>query len=204
MSKHVEELVSALREARPSIEKFLRTTDQEWRWASEVLKKVAVQDPDEVHDEKLWTWLLACGYAAGGPRGVLRLAGGLTGLDSGDDQHAIWFEVQPPSPRRGEGNTHLDLALGDLALREGTDGGIQPAPGASWVCFWEMKWYSDLSTKVTHDLHRNQLAHVIENAVAFASAPLDQVHVVLVTPRPRPSHSRWMDLREAGQARERL
>lgn len=82
--------------------------------------------------------------------------------------------------------------------------GIQPAPGASWVCFCEMKWYSDLSTKVTHDLHRNQLAHVIENAVAFASAPLDQVHVVLVTPRPRSSHSSWMDLREAGQARERL
>ncbi len=69
MSKHVEELVSALREARPSIEKFLMTTDQEWRWASEVLKKVAVQDPDEVYDEKLWTWLLACGYVAGGPRG---------------------------------------------------------------------------------------------------------------------------------------
>ena len=73
----------------------------------------------------------------------------------------------------------------------GTDGGIQAAQGASWVCFCEMKWYSDISGKVTHDIHRNQLARVIENAIAFASAPLDRAHVALVTPASfRASRSR--------------
>ena len=55
-----------------------------------------------------------------------------------------------------------------------------------------MKWYSDLSTKVTNDLHRNQLARVIENAVAFGSEPLHHVHVALVTPASfRESRSRF-------------
>ena len=55
-----------------------------------------------------------------------------------------------------------------------------------------MKWYSDISGRVTHDVHRNQLARVIENAMAFRSEPLDRVHVALVTPASfRESRSRF-------------
>ena len=142
-----------------------------------------MQDADEVYDEKLWTWLLACGYVAAGRHGVDRLARALTeGRERAGDAHAVWFKAQPPSPQQKEGNTHLDLAVGDLAPRAGTDGGIEAAPGASWVCFCEMKWYSDISGKVRHDIHRNQLARVIENAMALTSEPLDRAHATLVTP----------------------
>ncbi len=193
MVNETERLLSGLRQAKAKVVQHLRTTEREWLWGFEALGKVAAQDLDEVYDEKLWTWLMACGYAAAGAEGVDRLTRALTGgLQHAGQGHGIWFEAQPPSPRRREGNTHLDLALGDLAPRAGTDGGIQAAQGASWVCFCEMKWYSDLSGKVTHDVHRNQLARVIENAVAFGPEPLEAVHVALVTPAAfRESRSRF-------------
>ena len=48
-----------------------------------------------------------------------------------------------------------------------------------------MKWYSDISTSTTHDIHRNQLARVIENALYFndGDRPSDCVYVALVTPK---------------------
>ena len=64
MANAADRLLPALRGARPTLATHLRTTDREWLWGFDALAKVAVQDPDEVHDEKLWTWLLACGYAA--------------------------------------------------------------------------------------------------------------------------------------------
>ena len=193
MVSETERLLSSLRQAKVEVVQHLRTTEREWLWGFEALGKLAVQDLDEVYDEKLWTWLIACGYAAAGAEGVDRLTRALTGgLQHAHRGHGIWFEAQPPTPRRREGNTHLDLALGDLAPRAGTDGGIQAAQGASWACFCEMKWYSDLSGKVTHDVHRNQLARVIENAVAFSPEPLETVHVALVTPAAfRESRSRF-------------
>ena len=48
-----------------------------------------------------------------------------------------------------------------------------------------MKWYSDISTSVKHDIHRNQLARVIENALYFNDGDRlsDCVYVALVTPK---------------------
>lgn len=89
-------------------------------------------------------------------------------------------------PRRKEGNTNVDLAIGAITGRGDKEGGIayDPALGPS-VTFCEMKWYSDISKNVTHDQHRNQLSRVIENAVTFQGAQqlVEKVTVTLVTPQ---------------------
>lgn len=70
-------------------------------------------------------------------------------------------------------------------MRKGTESGIQLDNIESpWICFCEMKWYSDISTSVTYDTHRNQLARVIENALCFQRSGkyAERVYVTLVTP----------------------
>jgi hypothetical protein len=98
----------------------------------------------------------------------------------------IWFEVLPIPPRKKEGETHIDLALGTIARRSGTESGIELENAElSWVCFCEMKWYSDIAYNVSYDQHRNQLVRVIENALCFQSRDkfAEKIHVVLVTPK---------------------
>jgi hypothetical protein len=135
-------------------------------------------------DEQVWTYLLACAYAAA-PDGPSMLAGTLTGEPFAAD--SVWLEVLPTLTREREGYTNIDLALGDLRLRGGTEGGIELAhTDSSAVVFSEFKWFSDISTNVSHDQHRNQLARVIETALMFRSASgvfADKVHVTLVTPQ---------------------
>ena len=55
---------------------------------------------------------------------------------------------------------------------------------SSWVCFCEVKWNSDISISVTYDIHRNQLARVIENGLCFQGFGkyAEKVYVALVTP----------------------
>ena len=114
--------------------------------------------------------------------------------ESETEYMAVFIETQPYPSRKDEGNTSLDLALGTISIREKTEGGIELKNcSSSWVCFCEMKWSSDISYKVTHDLHRNQLARVIENSIFFnnkagchdqsnARYP-NHVYVALVTPK---------------------
>jgi len=138
-------------------------------------------------DEQIWTFLVACGYAISRDTGVAKLIRILTGSNQKSPASLnIWFEVLPMPSRKGEGETHIDLALGTIDLRQGTESGICMADVESpWVCFCEMKWYSDIATSVTHDIHRNQLARVIENALCFqrSSRYADKVYVTLVTPK---------------------
>jgi hypothetical protein len=137
----------------------------------------------ECYDEQLWTFILACVYASseGGPT---ELAGRLSDRSVCSDK--IWFEVLPRSPRRQEGPTNLDLALGHLDLRYGTDSGVELRQASdSEIIFCEFKWYSDIDCKITYDRHRNQLARVIENALLFRSNTgnfANRAHVCLVTP----------------------
>lgn len=137
-------------------------------------------------DEQLWTFLVGCGYAIAGEDGIAQLTRALTESNLGvPDNAKIWFEVLPVPPRKKEGETHLDLALGTIAVRVGTESGIRLDDVRSpWVCFCEMKWYADISVSVTYDVHRNQLARIMENAVCFQNSGryADQVHVTLVTP----------------------
>ena len=137
-------------------------------------------------DEQIWTFLVACGYAISGISGVAALTRILTrSQPKASDSLKIWFEVLPIPSRKGEGESHIDLALGTIDLRQGTESGIQlAAVEAPWVCFCEMKWYSDISSRITHDIHRNQLARVIENALCFQKSGryAEKVFVTLVTP----------------------
>ncbi len=135
-------------------------------------------------DEQIWTFLIGCGYAAA-PDGVGCLVQLLTGESRPSRTQKIWFEFRPMSPRLREGTTYLDLALGDVQLRGNRRSGIELIPGErTWICFVEAKWYSDISIDVTHDVERNQLARVIENALCFQSNRqlVDDVFVTLITP----------------------
>ena len=137
-------------------------------------------------DEQLWTFLAACGYAIAGSDGVRQLTEILAGSGLHRDNSRIWLEAMPMSPRKKEGNTHLDLALGTIRCRKGTDGGIELEDVSEpWICFGEAKLFSDLSHGVTHDPHRNQLARVAENALCFQREGryARRIYVTLVTPK---------------------
>ena len=191
-------LADLLQKKRCVITKRLYLGKGSWCSLLEAVCKAERASPELFKDEQVWTFLAACGYAIAGAQGVEKLTKILTGLDLPQPKDAkIWMEVLPLPPRECEGNTNLDLALGTIACREGTDGGIElVSQSPSWICFCEMKWYSDISTRTTHDIHRNQLARVIENALYFNDRDEDKhsecvdgdrysdcVYVALVTPR---------------------
>jgi len=158
------------------------------RW-DDLIKRIEREERTPSHDfadEQIWTFLVGCGYAIAGQQGIAMLTRTLTGLNQGQPTNQkIWFEVLPIPPRKGEGETHLDLALGTIARRKGRESGIELDDVESpWICFCEMKWYSDISIGVTDDIHRNQLARVIENALCFQRSGkyATKVHFTLVTP----------------------
>ena len=151
------------------------------------------------NDEQVWTYLLACGYAVVGARGVAKLARLLTGDDdlSVPARSAIWLEHRPNTPRpetslaekplEGEGRSHIDLSIGNIASEYGNTSGIDlagPADSGSWICFCEMKWEADIEAGVRHDDQRNQLIRIIESALYFRneSRYAGRVYVSLVTP----------------------
>lgn len=104
----------------------------------------------------------------------------------------IWYEAEPISPRKGksgnsEGNTKLDLAFGNIRLRENTQSGIEydPKKKGSWVCFVESKFFSDCSTAVYYNPLRNQIIRVIENLLCFQGGGKfpKNLFFTLLTPR---------------------
>lgn len=138
----------------------------------------------DFYDEQIWTFLVACAYALGSG-GAAHLARALVGETQPVASHKIWFETLPDSPRVQEGNTRVDLAVGAIKLRPGTQSGIEfDRDSGTWIALCECKWYSDIDTRVSYDLHRNQLLRVIENALCFqgSGAFPERVHAVLVTP----------------------
>ncbi len=178
-------LACLIKKHRAEITKRLHLSCGRWCRLPERIAKC--EEEQVCEDEQLWTFLAACGYAIAGAEGVKKLTKILTGSDlSQPDCAKIWMEVLPFPPRKREGNTNLDLALGTIKCRDETTGGIKlGSQSPSWICFCEMKWYSDISTSTTHDIHRNQLARVIENALYFNDGDRhsDCVYVALVTPK---------------------
>jgi len=191
-------LSELLQENCTQIRQRLFLTDKRWQRlickTSQESSKLNASS-DLCNDEQVWTFLIACGYAIAGTEGTEKLTRILTGSHMHQPSDAkIWFEAMPYPTRKGERNTSLDLALGTISIREETKGGIELKNCvSSWICFCEMKWFSDISLDVTHDLHRNQLARVIENAIFFSDKAgcRDQsnarypsrVYVTLVTPK---------------------
>jgi len=151
----------------------------------------------ELRDEQIWTLLFTYGFVAG-PESRQALSDLAKVLTEGECAWApdrkAWLAMLPVPLRKGirgdsEGNTEIDLILGDIAARDRTQSGIEFKPNGnpSWVCMVEAKWLSDIACQTTHDLHRTQLIRVIENALTFqtingqARYP-DQAHVTLLTP----------------------
>jgi len=136
-------------------------------------------------DEQVWTFLLACGYAVAGQAGILQLADQLAPGHPELRSPKIWLEARPIPPRYREGTSYIDLAVGDIAGRPETRSGIRLAEGGKWACFTELKWYSDLSLDVVHDVSRNQMARVIENVVCLQGGgeAVRTPFFTLVTPR---------------------
>lgn len=185
-------LACLIKKHRAEITKRLHLSCGRWCRLPERIAKC--EEEQVCEEEQLWTFLAACGYAIAGAEGVKKLTKILTGSDLPQPDCAkIWMEVLPFPPRKNEGNTNLDLALGTIKCRGETTGGIKlESQYPSWICFCEMKWYSDISTSTTHDIHRNQLARVIENALYFNDRDGDSVdgarysdcvYVALVTPK---------------------
>ena len=181
--KHLAEL---LEEHRNIIEQKLHLGYVHWE---DLVKKVEAQERSAqgtFRDEQVWTFLAGCGYAISGSEGLASITKILTGTDLPQpDDAKIWIEVLPLPPRKREGSTHLDLAIGYVARRGNSESGIELHHSPqSWICFCEMKWDSDISLSVTYDPNRNQLARVIENALCFQCGARysDEVHVALVTP----------------------
>lgn len=173
---------------RATIRQNLYTSDRQWE---SLLEKIRRREAlrQTIAAERIWGFLVACGYAMGGLQGISKLTELLTGFDlSIPPNPKIWFEVQAIGPRhpKREGKTHIDLALGMIRQMGSTASGIELAPSKpSWICFTEMKWYTDISPSVTYDPNRNQLARDIENAVCFQTSGKypAQVFFTVVTPR---------------------
>jgi hypothetical protein len=176
-----------LNKSRSIINEFLHIGYAKWDDLIARLENFETKNLNELEDEQLWTFLLRCGYAASGADGVQLLSELLTGEKvSRKSDRKIWFEVLPIPPRENEGNTHLDLAIGDISLRDRTCSGIVLSCTENpWVCFCEMKWNADISTTVSYDVTINQLIRVIENAICFQSRQnqyADAIYVTMVTP----------------------
>jgi hypothetical protein len=187
-----------------AIRKYLCTSDAQWAALLQMASRVWDKDCDSLSDERMRTFLLACGYAAAKESGVATLTEVLTGVvpvhpGSAEAGHApetgpalamaadprIWVEAMPVPSLKREGNTQVDLVLGTIARRDKAESGIELANvKSSWVCFCEMKWCADISPDVKRFVHRNQLLRVIENALCFQKNGrcADQVFVTLVTP----------------------
>ena len=187
-------LANLIRDNCKTIKKYLHLNNGRWCRLPERIAKYECEDKPVCEDEQLWTFLAACGYAIAGVQGIKKLTKILTGSDLPQPDCAkIWMEVTPFPPRKGEPNTYLDLALGTIQKREQKKSGIglgDQSSSCSWICFCEMKWYGDISIRTKRDVHRNQLARVIENALYFNdSEPYpcerypDHVYVALVTPK---------------------
>jgi hypothetical protein len=138
-----------------------------------------------LHDEALWTFLCAYGYAVAESGSLLY---GVLCEESSRESR-IWIEGEPVPPRINEGNTMVDLAAGDIRRRPGTTSGIEFAPpragNGSIVLFVECKWLSDMSGYTKYDPLRSQMLRVLENALAFQTAGAfpETVHFTLLTPR---------------------
>lgn len=185
MSTPISELITTNQD---KIRKYLATTDAQW---NSILAKIQRREEwqQNIAGEKIWTFLIAAGYAIAEIEGITALSRLLAGSDLlSPINPRIWFEAQSTGPRdlKSEGKTRIDLALGMIRQMSNTASGIELAtskPGS--ICFCEVKWDTDISPGVTYDTTRNQLARDIENAVCFQTAGRypTKVFFTIITPR---------------------
>jgi hypothetical protein len=174
----------------------IETTDSQWKSFLKRLKNQELQGYKDFYDEQVWTFLVMSWYADNNTERIRKLVHTITlnkNLNVGENDK-IWLEALPIPPRMKEGNTNIDMALGAIELRElgkqdphseKKGNGIKYSGDGEFICFCEMKWYSDIDKSVTHDRHRNQMIRLIENALNFRNDDNrlpNQVFVTLITP----------------------
>lgn len=187
---NIEDLCETIADRKEHLRSYVEMTEGHWQAMMRRLVdfKIAAAKTKGVgcHDEEIWTYLTSLAYAEEGFSGNNELFQKLTdSTGKAPFETKQWLEPLPLPPRKGEGNTNLDLAMGAIQKREKTSHGIEFDNTSHPILFCEMKWFSDLSYGVSGDPHRNQLIRVIENAITFqCSSNLPrECHVTLVTPR---------------------
>lgn len=139
--------------------------------------------PLETKDEALLVYKIVRAYSDANEEGKLYEL--LTG--ESHNNPFLFLEAQPYSQRKHEGNTNLDLAMGSIKKRKGTESGIQydSKNQEKHFLFLEAKWDSDISVGVKYCTIRNQLQRVIDNALYFSFNPesINKIYVVLLTPK---------------------
>ncbi len=179
-------LYNRLEASKSVLRKFIVITENRYDKLMIRLNEQLKNPKESFYDEEIWTFLLACGYAAGGQSGSDLLIRKLSKNRCIKDGK-IFIEWLPVSPReaRDEGKTHVDLAIGNIKLRQNTKGGIElEVKENSFINFCEAKWYSDIPKSVTYDQARNQLIRIIDNAICFQKEGkyADKIMVTLITP----------------------
>lgn len=152
-----------------------------------------------IEQENTWTALIALGYIGN----EKRLFSILTEGASPPKSALMICEAQPKSRRTKsvfsdyyEGNSHIDVAIGDIA-RRGKRNGDKSINGIEYngaiegaVCFVEAKLGSDISCYSGLCFYRNQIVRVAENLALFSGIGLNEdnnypnhIHLTLMTPR---------------------
>jgi len=189
-------LANQLNDNKDTIQKSLYIGRANWDGLVEKVSKAEQEQNANFKDEQILTFLVCAAYAAVESLGVANLSEVLSGGNVSTEK--IWFEVLPYPTRELEGNTNLDLAIGNITLRSDTKSGIQlKEENYTAICFCECKWLSDISLGVSRDTHRNQMARVIENALLFSDARgrlASNVYFTLVTPSMFRSRSQFSRL----------
>lgn len=154
----------------------------------------AARDNDPKRNERIWSYIAAKILSRAHQTGTAPAWFAEAGKWARDGNADVWCEAMPVVPRRGvagrtEGDSHVDLAWGAMELRQETKAGIAYSPdGVGAVTFVEAKLLCDISTAVSHDPLRNQMARIIESLVCFradggqACYPRD-TRFALLTPR---------------------
>lgn len=177
-------LASQLKKNKDTILKNLYLGRARWDKLLETVAQAEQEQNVDFKDEQVLTFIVCAAYAVANLPGVASMSKILTNGEVSTDK--LWFEVLPFPTRQLEGNTNLDLAIGSIRMRSDTKSGIElKEDKVSSVCFCECKWRSDISLDVSHDIHRNQMARVIENALLFSDMKgrlVDNVYFTLITP----------------------
>lgn len=130
-----------------------------------------------ISKETTWTALISLGYV-GEEEQLFRI---LTNAKPSPINAVIVTEAQPKSHRSKksdseytEGNSRIDIAIGDIAVRPKGNKGDKLQVGIEYngekggsVCFVEAKLDSDIACSTGYRFYRNQLLRIIENLAVF-------------------------------------
>jgi hypothetical protein len=113
LEKNKNEIIQYIHFGKASVDKLILR-----------VKKQLGNPKEDFYDEEVWTFIMCCGYAIRGKDGLQELSKQLS-LNKKILFDKLYIESLPYSPRIKEGNTNLNLAFGNLGIREGTKSGIE-------------------------------------------------------------------------------